>query len=94
LTIAVLPDAQSTAGLVILFTMMSTIFSGVLQSRIALPGFWIFMYRASPFTYWISVIVSTLMHGRAIECSLAEMLPFNPSLGRTCGQYLALVLET
>ncbi|KAK0644699.1 ABC-2 type transporter-domain-containing protein [Cercophora newfieldiana] len=88
MTITALPDAQSAAGLVILFTMMSTIFSGVLQTKVALPGFWIFMYRASPFTYWIGGIVSTLVHERPVVCSAAEMLVFDPPLGATCGQYL------
>lgn len=89
MTITALPDAQSAAGLVILFTMMSTIFSGVLQAKAALPGFWVFMYRVSPFTYWIGGIVSTLVHGRPIVCSDTEMMVFNPPSGQTCGAYLA-----
>ena len=93
LTITALPDAQSAAGLVILFTMMSTIFSGVLQSKTALPGFWTFMYRVSPFTYWIGGIVSTLVHERPIICSAAEMLVFDPPAGATCVQYLSPIME-
>ena len=93
LTITALPDAQSAAGLVIFFTMMSTIFSGVLQAKNALPGFWVFMYRVSPFTYWIGGIVSTLVHGRPIVCSDAEMMTFNPPPGQTCGAYLAPMAE-
>ncbi|KAK4448665.1 ABC transporter-like protein [Podospora aff. communis PSN243] len=89
MTITALPDAQSAAGLVILFTMMSTIFSGVLQTKVALPGFWTFMYRVSPFTYWIGGIVSTMVHERPVVCSSAEMLVFDPPRGATCGEYLA-----
>ncbi|KAK1756393.1 ABC transporter-like protein [Echria macrotheca] len=89
MTITALPDAQAAGGLVVLLTMMSTIFSGVLQTKIALPGFWIFMYRVSPFTYWIGGIVATLVHDRPIRCSEAEMLVFDPPAGQTCGQYLA-----
>jgi ABC-type multidrug transport system permease subunit len=88
MTIAALPDAQAAAGIVILLTMMSTIFSGVLQTKVALPGFWTFMYYVSPFTYWISGIASTVLHGRAIECSAAENLTFNPPPNMTCGEYL------
>ncbi|AEO69668.1 uncharacterized protein THITE_2120354 [Thermothielavioides terrestris NRRL 8126] len=88
MTIAALPDAQAAAGVVILLTMMSTIFSGVLQTRAALPGFWTFMYYVSPFTYWISGIVSTALHGRAVECSAAETLSFNPPPNMTCAEYL------
>jgi ATP-binding cassette subfamily G (WHITE) protein 2 (PDR) len=43
MTIAALPDAQTAAGLVTLFTFMSILFSGVLQSPDLLPGFWIFV---------------------------------------------------
>ena len=43
MTIAALPDAQTASGLVTLFTFMSLLFCGVLQSPDALPGFWIFV---------------------------------------------------
>ncbi|KAL1840395.1 hypothetical protein VTJ49DRAFT_521 [Mycothermus thermophilus] len=89
MTIAALPDAQAAAGIVILLTMMSTIFSGVLQTRQAMPGFWTFMYYVSPFTYWIAGIVATLLHGRAVTCSPTESLTFNPPPGMTCAEYLA-----
>lgn len=89
MTIAALPDAQAAAGIVILLTMLSTIFSGVLQTRTALPGFWTFMYRVSPFTYWISGIVSTALHDRPVVCSAAENLVFDPPSGQTCADYLS-----
>lgn len=88
MTIAALPDAQAAAGVVILLIMMSTIFSGVLQTRVALPGFWSFMYYVSPFTYWISGIVSTVLHDRPVVCSAGENLVFNPPPNTTCGEYL------
>lgn len=43
MTIAALPDAQTAGGIVTLFTFMSLLFCGVLQSPDALPGFWIFV---------------------------------------------------
>ena len=89
MTIAALPDAQAAAGVVLLLTSMSILFCGVLQARASLPGFWSFMYYVSPFTYWIGGIVSTVLHGRAVECSPAETLVFSPPGGMTCGEYLA-----
>ncbi|KAK4645140.1 hypothetical protein QC761_310830 [Podospora bellae-mahoneyi] len=89
MTIVAMPDAHAAAGIVILLTMMSTIFSGVLQTRIALPGFWVFMYYVSPFTYWISGIVSTVLHERPVECSVSETLIFDPPQGMNCAQYLS-----
>ncbi len=91
--IAALPDAQTAGGIVTLLFMTSLIFSGVLQTPTALPGFWIFMYRVSPFTYWVSGVVSTLVHDRPITCSAAETSIFSPPAGYTCGQYLAPYLQ-
>lgn len=93
MTISALPDAQTAASIVTILTMMSIIFSGVLQTPDALPGFWIFMYRVSPFTYWISGIVATELHGREITCSTTETAIFNPPQGSTCGEYLAPFVE-
>ncbi|KAF2761450.1 ATP-binding cassette transporter ABC1 [Pseudovirgaria hyperparasitica] len=88
MTIAALPDAQTASGLVTLGTLMSTLFCGVLQSPDALPGFWIFMYRVSPFTYWVGGISGTQLHERAIECSAAETSQFDPPANTSCGDYM------
>ncbi|KAG7293979.1 hypothetical protein NEMBOFW57_004040 [Staphylotrichum longicolle] len=89
MTIAALHDAEAASALVVLLTMMSIVFSGVLQTKTALPGFWIFMYYVSPFTYWIGGITSTMLHGRPVVCSEDETLIFNPPPNMTCGTYLA-----
>ncbi|KAH7157380.1 ATP-binding cassette transporter ABC1 [Dactylonectria estremocensis] len=88
MTIAAMPDAQTAASVVTLLSIMSIIFSGVLQTPDALPGFWIFMYRVSPFTYWIGGIVATELHGREVTCSKQENSIFDPPDGQTCGEYL------
>jgi ABC-type multidrug transport system permease subunit len=88
MVIAALPDAQTASAVVILLFAMSLTFCGVMQPPSALPGFWIFMYRVSPFTYWTGAMVSTQVHDRLIECSSAELSIFNPPSGQTCGQYL------
>lgn len=86
--IAALPDAQTASAVVVLLFAMSLTFNGVMQPPSALPGFWIFMYRVSPFTYWVGGMVSTQVHNRAIECSDNEVSVFDPPSGQTCGQYL------
>ena len=48
MTIAALPNAETAAALVTLFTFMSIMFNGVLQSPSALPGFWIFVSLQPP----------------------------------------------
>jgi ATP-binding cassette, subfamily G (WHITE), member 2, PDR len=91
--IAALPDAQTAAGIVTLLTLMSIMFNGVLQTPDALPGFWIFMYRVSPFTYWVGGIAATELSGRAVTCSVSETSIFSPPAGQTCGEYMADYLK-
>jgi len=93
MTIAAFPDAQTASAIVVFLTIMSTLFCGVLQSPDALPGFWDFMYRVSPFTYWIGGIVSTQVHDLPITCSTSEASIFSPPSGQTCAQYLAPFLK-
>lgn len=92
MTIAALPDAETAASIVTLLLLLCLTFCGVLQTPSAFPGFWIFMYRVSPFTYWVSGIVSTQLHGRAIDCSESETSIFNPPTGMTCGDYMEAYL--
>ncbi|KAK7535272.1 ABC-2 type transporter [Phyllosticta citribraziliensis] len=92
--IAGLPNTE-TAGAIAttLFALMLT-FNGVMQTPNALPGFWIWMYRVSPFTYWVAGIAATELHGRPVDCSSVETSVFNPPANMTCGQYMAPYLET
>ncbi|THX78435.1 putative ABC multidrug transporter [Aureobasidium pullulans] len=92
LCIVAMPDAQTAAAIVTLLFAMSLVFNGVMQAPDALPGFWIFMYRVSPFTYWIGGIVASQLHGKPIVCNSAETSVFNPPAGQTCGQYMAAYL--
>ncbi|KAG6123477.1 hypothetical protein E4U13_005964 [Claviceps humidiphila] len=90
---AAMPDAHTAGSVVNVLAILSIVFSGVLQTAQALPGFWIFMYRVSPFTYWIGGIVGTELHERAIECSDVELNVFDPPQGTTCGEYLKPLLS-
>jgi ATP-binding cassette subfamily G (WHITE) protein 2 (PDR) len=85
--IAAMPNVQTAAALVTLLILMSMIFCGVLQNVDALPGFWIFMYRLSPFTYWIAGMVGTQLHEREVICSDTEYSTFAPPSGMTCQEY-------
>ncbi|CAG8427174.1 unnamed protein product [Penicillium salamii] len=88
LVISSLPDAETGGTIATLMFIMTLTFNGVMQPPSALPGFWIFMYRASPLTYLIAGITATGLHGRAIHCAAAELSVFNPPAGLTCGAYL------
>lgn len=69
-------------------------FSGIVQPYNLMPGFWKFMYRASPYTYYVQNLTSSMLHGRKIECAAKEMAHFTPPSGQTCGQYMQLYLDT
>ncbi|KAF4771897.1 hypothetical protein HAV15_004728 [Penicillium sp. str.  len=88
MVIAGLPDETTASAVVVLLFAMSLTFCGVMQPPSALPGFWIFMYRVSPFTYWIGGMAGTQLHNRQVVCSTSELSIFNPPSGQTCGEYL------
>jgi ABC-type multidrug transport system permease subunit len=93
MVIAAMPDTESASAVVVLIFAMSLTFCGIMQSPTALPGFWIFMYRVSPFTYWTGAMASTQLHDRIVKCSAAEMSIFDPPSGQTCGEYLSPFLS-
>ncbi|KAL6703888.1 hypothetical protein ACN47E_009022 [Coniothyrium glycines] len=93
MTIAALPNAETAAGLVSLLTLMCILFSGVMQAPANLPGFWLFMYRVSPFTYWISGMIGTMLADRPVSCSSTEVSIFDPPNGQSCGAYLQSFID-
>jgi ATP-binding cassette, subfamily G (WHITE), member 2, PDR len=91
--IAALPDTETASAVVLLLFAMSLTFCGIMQSPSALPGFWIFMYRVSPFTYWVGGMAAAQLHNREVVCSSSETSIFNPPTGQTCQQYMTSYLE-
>ncbi|KAG1767598.1 ABC-2 type transporter-domain-containing protein [Suillus placidus] len=63
------------------------IFNGVLQPFRAL-GWWQWMYRVSPFTYFIEGLLGQAIGGTAINCAQHEFVPVIPPSGSTCAEYL------
>nr|CAA93140.1 ATP-binding cassette multidrug transporter [Aspergillus nidulans] len=86
--IAAMPNAETASPIVILLFSMCLTFCGVMQPPDALPGFWIFMYRVSPFTYWVAGMATTQVHGREVVCGENELSIFDPPTNQTCGQYM------
>ncbi|KAJ5511411.1 CDR ABC transporter [Penicillium expansum] len=64
------------------------VFNGVLANSSDMPHFWIFMNRVSPFTYFVSSVLSTGLTGTSVECSDIEWLTISPPDGQSCGSYL------
>ncbi|EFY84348.1 ABC multidrug transporter, putative [Metarhizium acridum CQMa 102] len=93
MVVAAIPDPALGAMLAVLMFGMSFIFNGVMQPPDALPGFWIFMWRVSPFTYYVSGLAGAALHARSVVCSEGEMSVLDPPPGQSCGAYLAVFLE-
>ncbi|EDN99553.1 hypothetical protein SS1G_02407 [Sclerotinia sclerotiorum 1980 UF-70] len=86
--IAGMETAETAGNVANLMFSLCLIFCGVLASPTALPGFWIFMYRVSPFTYLVSGMMATGLANTEVVCDSIEYLHFNPPPSKTCGDYL------
>ncbi|KAH8789417.1 AtrD, ABC-transporter [Hyaloscypha sp. PMI_1271] len=86
--IAGIDTAENAANVANLLFSLSLIFCGVLVPPQALPRFWIFMYRVSPFTYLVSGMISVGLANSEVVCNPIEYLHFNPPSGKTCIEYM------
>lgn len=80
---------QNGANLATLLFSLAMLFCGVLVSKDKLPGFWIFMYRVSPFTYWVAGFLRAAVGNAAVTCAQDELLGFEPYFLQTCESYMA-----
>ncbi|OTB00937.1 hypothetical protein M426DRAFT_266701 [Hypoxylon sp. CI-4A] len=74
----------------VLLFWLSLVFSGILVFPNALPGFWIFMWRASPLTYLSNGLIIGGLGNTRITCSSKDLIPVDtlPPGYDTCGEYL------
>jgi ATP-binding cassette subfamily G (WHITE) protein 2 (PDR) len=92
--VTMMPNAATGVNIATLLYMLSLLFCGVLVSPSALPRFWIFMYRVTPLSYFVSPLVTSGLRGVDVECAANELIAFDLPGGKTCGQYLADYLKT
>ncbi|KAL4866663.1 hypothetical protein BDV12DRAFT_187304 [Aspergillus spectabilis] len=88
MVIAGIELAETGGNVASMLFSLCLIFCGVLSGPGAMPGFWIFMYRVSPFTYLVSAMLSTGLSGSSVECEAVEYLHFNPPDNQTCLEYM------
>ncbi|ODV63548.1 plasma membrane ATP-binding cassette transporter [Ascoidea rubescens DSM 1968] len=69
------------------------LFNGILQPAQFMPGFWTFMYKVSPYTYFVQSFVAPLVHNRPIHCSKDEYLVFDPPENQSCGEFMSTYIE-
>ncbi|CEP24327.1 CDR4 [Cyberlindnera jadinii] len=94
LCISPLEIADSAGQVATLSFTLCLTFCGVLVGPDALPGFWIFMYRVSPFTYYIDGFLSNALANAPVTCSTEEYKIVNPPMSNmTCADYLDPYLE-
>ena len=90
LVVASIETAETAGNIVTLLFSLCLIFCGVFATPQAMPGFWIFMYRVSPFTYLVQGMLSTGLSGTTVECSSVEYVTFDPAPGySTCLDYMS-----
>ncbi|KAK7186363.1 ABC multidrug transporter [Paraphaeosphaeria sporulosa] len=86
--IAGAPNEEVAGGIATIMSIMLYAFCGILAGPDKLPGFWIFMYRANPFTYLVSSFMSTALGQAPAYCLPNEFQTFLPPPNQTCGQYM------
>jgi ATP-binding cassette subfamily G (WHITE) protein 2 (PDR) len=89
MVIAGVESAESGGHIAQLMFSLCLIFCGVLAGPSQLPGFWIFMYRVSPFTYLVDAMLSVGLANTNIVCQTREYLHVDAPSNMTCGEYFA-----
>ncbi|KAJ7910672.1 ABC-2 type transporter-domain-containing protein [Mycena leptocephala] len=80
--------AEAAGNIGNLIFSLALLFCGVLASPKTL-GWWIWMYRVSPFTYLVGGMLATGVANTEVICSSIELLNVDPVAGQNCEQYFA-----
>ena len=91
--IAGIPDAETAGNLANLGFALTLIFCGVLATPQDFPGFWIWLYRISPFTYLVQGLLPVGIANTNVVCADNEFLRITAPGGQTCGEFLAQALQ-
>ncbi|KAL1410781.1 Multidrug resistance protein [Vanrija albida] len=81
--------AETAGNIANLLFSLCLMFCGVLVSGSALPGFWKFMWRVSPFTYFVEGMLGTAVARTNVVCADIEYVHFQPQGGASCEAYMA-----
>lgn len=87
------PNAASASVITSMLFSFMVAFCGVIQPKEAMSGFWTFMWKVSPYTYFIQAYMAAVFHDRPVRCKDYEFNYLEPAQGQTCGQYMARFLE-
>ncbi|EEB91305.1 hypothetical protein MPER_10354, partial [Moniliophthora perniciosa FA553] len=84
---AMSPNEEIAAAIFSLLFSFVVVFCGVLQPYSQM-GWWKWMYRISPYTYFIEGSLAQAIGNGNIYCSSTELSTITPPSGQTCGQYM------
>lgn len=87
------PNSASASVITSLLFSFMISFCGVLQPESQMPGFWTFMWKVSPYTYFIQSYMLIVFHKRPVVCKPVEFSYLDPLEGQTCGEYLGPFLK-
>ncbi|GMG26432.1 unnamed protein product [[Candida] boidinii] len=87
------PDVPSASMINSNLFAMLLLFCGILNQKEFSPRFWVFMYVASPFTYFVQAFVAPLVDNRKLECAFSEYSIMDAPEGQTCGDFLAEYID-
>ena len=82
------PNLQSANVILGLMLSLLIAFCGVIQVPSLMVGFWTFMWKASPYTYFVQNLVGIALHNKPVVCKKKELSYFQPPKGMTCGKYM------
>ncbi|KAL2819862.1 ABC-2 type transporter-domain-containing protein [Aspergillus cavernicola] len=81
-------DSMVAATLMPFFIIMCELFNGILQPHSNMPAFWGYtMYYATPFTYWIGGVLTSVLRGMPVICDESELTVFQSPPNMTCNEY-------
>ncbi|EIM87152.1 pleiotropic drug resistance ABC transporter [Stereum hirsutum FP-91666 SS1] len=87
--VASMAPSAEVAALLFSFLFSFTInFNGIVQPYAHL-GWWKWMYRTSPLTYFVSAVVGQAVGQYSVVCKDKELVHLTPPSGQTCGDYLS-----
>ncbi|KFY50876.1 hypothetical protein V496_09128 [Pseudogymnoascus sp. VKM F-4515 (FW-2607)] len=88
MVIAGMETAEAGGNIANLLFSLCLIFCGVLASPSVMPRFWIFMYHLSPFRYLVDGMLAVGIANVDITCQDREILRLNPTVGKTCSEFM------
>ncbi|KAJ7182528.1 ABC-2 type transporter-domain-containing protein [Mycena crocata] len=90
--VAGMETAEMAGNVGILLFAMTLLFCGILAPASTL-GWWIWMYRVSPFSYLVGGMLATGIANTKVVCSSIEILVVDPVAGQKCGEYFAPYMQ-